>query len=334
MRYIVSTLTATIAAGLLSACSSNLGAPGSTLPSTGAQGRYVSLTPLGKQAASDSKSSIPTFDSAWIKTDGIVYHTPHYMATATQGAPQVQPNILLTYGGGPVQVTPKVYFIFWGYTKYGDANGVKPLLENYVDNWGGGTGIHNIYTQYYEVSGSKTIYITNPSKQYGGAWEDDTDPVPLNPTNAQVATEALRGVAHFGYNSNASYVVATPHGRSTLGFGTKFCAYHSSAWSGGRLVSYTNLPYVPDAGHNCGANWISPPSDETATDEGVTIVEGHEQGESATDPEPYTGWDSPDGEIGDLCQWKDIANDRFGSHFYTMQPMFSNATASCVHSYY
>ena len=65
----------------------------------------------------------------------------------------------------------------------------------------------------------------------------------------------------------------------------------------------------------------------------MTIVEGHEQGESATDPAPFTGWNSASGEIGDICAWTDIKNDRFGSYFYSMQPMFSNATASCVHSY-
>jgi hypothetical protein len=322
MRLFASTLAATVAAGLLAACSGNPGSPGAALPSTVAQ-RAAQVTPSAR-----------SLDSGWIQQDGILYHKPHYMATADQVRPQMQPDILLSYGGGPVQVTPKVFLIFWGYTKYGDSHGVKPLLERYASNWGGGTGIHNIYTQYYEISGGKKIYITNPSKQYGGAWEDDTDAVPLHPTDAQVAAEALRGVTHFGYNGNASYVVATPHGRSTSGFGTSFCAYHSATFSAGRLVSYTNLPYIPDAGVHCGANIISPPSDETGADEGVTIVEGHEQGESATDPEPFSGWNSSGGEIGDLCEWTDIQNDRFGSYFYAMQPMFSNASASCVHVYY
>jgi hypothetical protein len=330
MRYFRSSVAATIAAGLLAACSGNAGSPTNGLPSAGAPG---SSTPFGKQTAAQVTPSALSFDSGWIHRDGVVYHTPHYMATTRQPRPQVQPDFELSYGGGPVQVTPKVYFIFWGYKKYGDSNGVAPLLEQWMENVGGGDGHNNVYTQYYEISGIKQIYITNPSKQYGGAWEDDTDAVPLHPTDAQVAAEALRGVAHFGYNANASYVVATPHGRSSIGFQTSWCGYHSAAWSSGRLVSYTNLPYVPDAGGDCGANWISPPSDETGADEGVTIVEGHEQGESVTDPEPFTGWNSAGGEIGDLCAWMNIQNDRFGSHFYTEQPMWSNATSSCVHVY-
>jgi len=275
------------------------------------------------------------FDAGWVQKDGIVYHVPHYMATlqAAKAAGRFKRDIVLSYGGGPVLVTPTVYLIFWGYTKYGDKYGVKSLLENYIGHMGGSSH-NNIYTQYYEISNGNTVYITNPSSQYSGAWEDDTDSVPLHPTDSQVAAEALRGVTHFGYNANASYVVATPHGRSTSGFKTQWCAYHSATTSSGRLVSYTNLPYMPDAGANCGSNIITPPSDESGTDEGATIVEGHEQGESVTDPNPPSGWyNGSYGEIGDICAWQNIQNDPFGSYSFTMQPMFSNATQSCVHSY-
>ncbi len=71
-----------------------------------------------------------------------------------------------------------------------------------------------------------------------------------------------------------------------------------------------------------------------ATDEGVTIVEGHEYGESVTDPNPPTGWyNNREGEIGDICAWQDIENDPFAKQSFTSQPMFSNATQSCVQSY-
>ncbi|MBV8345752.1 MAG: hypothetical protein JO190_12285 [Candidatus Eremiobacteraeota bacterium] len=290
------------------------------------------VAPTIGSATQTSGSGGPSFSAGWIHKDGIVYHVPHYMGIRGS-TPQVRPDIVLTYYGGPVQVTPLVFITFWGYTKYGDAHGVKPLLESYISSMGGSKH-NNIYTQYSEVVGGKTTFITNPSQQYGGAWEDDVDAVPRRPTDAQVAAEALKAVAHFGYNANASYVVATPHGHSTSGFATQWCAYHSATSSQGSLVSYTNLPYMPDGGASCGSNIISPPSDESGADEGVTIVEGHEQGESVTDPNPPYGWyNYQDGEIGDICAWQNIQNDPFGSNSYTMQPMFSNATQSCVHSY-
>jgi serine protease len=271
--------------------------------------------------------------AGWIHAGNIVYHVPHYMATRSAAAHAVVPDVLFTYYNGPVLLTPKIYLIFWGYKTYGDTDDVAKLLKAYVKVMGG-SGHNNIYTQYYDIVNSKTNYVTNPKKQLGGVWFDQTNAVPANPTDAQVAQESLQGVAHFGYDVNASYVVATPHGHSTQGFGTQWCAYHSNTFSGNNLVSYTNLPYMPDAGANCGANFTAAPKDESATDEGVTIVEGHEEGESVTDPNPGTGWyNFQYGEIGDICAWTDIQNDTFGKKSYTMQPMFSNASQSCVHTY-
>ena len=274
-----------------------------------------------------------TFGPGWIQKDGVLYHVPHYMATRSAARGQVSPAIVLSYGGGVVQVTPTVFLVTWGYSHYGDRQNVKALLQSYFGSMGG-SGHNNTYTQYYQIVNGQTTYITNPSNQYGGTWDDETNAVPRRPTDSQIAAEALRAVAHFGYNANASYVVATPHGRSTSGFGTQWCAYHSATTTGGKLVSYTDLPYMPDAGGNCGSGIISPPSDESSADEGVTIVGGHEQGESVTDPNPPSGWYNYSyGEIGDICAWQNIQNDPFGTKSYTMQPMFSNATQSCVHSY-
>jgi hypothetical protein len=258
-------------------------------------------------------------------------HIIHYMGTRAM-VPATFYGVPFVYGNGPVLVKPKMYVIFWGFKTYGDPDKVKPLLKEYAKHIGG-SGHDNIYTQYYETSSGKNVDVKNPASQFGGAWEDDTDPVPASPSDAQVQTEALAGVAHFGFNPNGSYVVATPHGRSTAGFGSYFCAYHGVVQSNGKNVSYTNFPYQPDEGGLCGANDISPPTDEQAVDEGVTIVLGHEYGESITDPVPFSGWTYQKNEIGDVCAWTDIQNDPFGDKSYTSQPMYSNASEACVHSY-
>lgn len=304
-----------VAALAITACSGNSG----VTPSAGSNSQLQARGGLG-------------FDAGWVQKDGIIYHVPHYMATRQTVRGQLRPPAgLLTYGGGPVQVTPTVFLVEWGYKRYGDRQGLAALLQSYYGNMGGSQ--HNSsYTQYYQIVNGQTTYITNPSNQLSGVWDDETNLVPRHPTDSQIAAEALKAVAHFGYNGNASYVIATPHGRSTSGFGTQWCAYHSATTSSGRLVSYTDLPYIPDAGANCGSNIISPPSDESGADEGVTIVGGHEQGESATDPNPPTGWyNNTYGENGDICAWTNIQNDPFGSFSYTMQPMYSNASNSCVH---
>jgi len=265
-------------------------------------------------------------------------HVVHYMRTRYGASHNgTYSGILFHYYGGPVLVNPKVYIIFWGYKKYGDPDKVAPLLEAYT-KVEGGSPHNNDYIQYYDTVGSKTNYITNPKGQQGGIWFDNTNPVPVNPDDAQVAQESLNGVAKFGYDVNGSYVVATPHGHSTQGFGTQFCGYHSTveyeSKQGDNLVSYTNLPYMPDGGIPCGSNDILAPKDESGVDEGVTIVAGHEYGESITDPNPGTGWYNFEyDEIGDICAWHDVENVQFGKKSYTTQPMYSNASETCVQKY-
>lgn len=259
----------------------------------------------------------------------------------TRGAPRYLPTRFaahratsaggLSYFGGPVLVHPRAYVIFWGYKKYGDPDRVAKLLEEYFGVVGGSK--HDaIYTQYYQVTGVKKTHVTNAKYQVGGFWFDEGNAVPQEPTDAQVATEAMNGVTKFGYDAGGSYIVATPHGRSSSGFGTQWCAYHSNTYDGSNAVSYTNLPYIPDAGANCGAGDISAPKDEKSSDEGVTIVEGEEYGASITDPIPGEGWyNEVSGEIGATCD--NIQNDRFGKQFYATKAMWSNANEGCVQYY-
>jgi hypothetical protein len=290
------------------------------------------MTPApGSDTVSQGRTGAPS-GPGWIRTGRLVYHVPRYMPTRSSSPDVFIPNILLTYHGGPVLTVPKAYIILWGYKTYGDPDNVAKLLKSYCKVQGG-SGHTNIYTQYYETVSGQNIYITNPKNQCGGIWNDETDAVPQYPTDAQVAAEALAGAAKFGYDPNGSYVVATPNGRNGAGFGTQWCGYHSAEYNGGELVSYTNLPYMPNAGSTCGANAIPPPKDESGADEGVTIVEGSQYGDSITDPEPGSGWYSYEYGGIDLCGWQYLQNDKFGKKSYTTAAMFSNATESCVQTY-
>ncbi len=285
---------------------------------------YVALIAAGCAAPA---SSPPTTGSAPLLS-GRIHYAPTTRFLRERAAPALAS---VRYDGGPVLVDPKMYLIFWGYKRYGDPDSVEPLLEQYAKNMGGSSH-NNIETQYYEVVSGSTSYITNPKGQLGGVWSDDSA-APKSPTDQDVAGEALKSIAHLGYDPNGLYVVATPHGHSTQGFGTNWCAYHSyTFYSSNKLLVYDNFPYMPDVS-DCGKNEIEPPSDESGIDEGVTIMAGHEYGEGITDPEPYTGWNGVSGEIGDYCAWHNIANDRFGKKSYTSQPMLSNATESCVQGY-
>lgn len=289
--------------------------------------------PLGSSSSAAQSIAPPSDTPGWIHAGNVVYHVPAYLAVRPS-ARRASQSSGLQYYGGPVLLKPKVYLIFWGYKKYGDPHKVASLLTEYVKVMGG-SGHNNIYTQYYDVVNSQKQYIANERAQLGGVWFDETNPVPDQPTDYQVAVEAVSGVSHFGYDANGSYVVATPHGHDSSGFGTQWCAYHSATTSGGNLVSYTNLPYIPDARENCRGNGLPHhPKDESRADQAVTVIEGAEEGDSVTDPDPGNGWyDIEYGEIDSCPGGQHFKNDRFRNRSYTMGAMYSNASESCVQSY-
>src|SRR5436190_1971770 len=106
-----------------------------------------------------------------------------------------------------------------------------------------------------------------------GVWYDNTS-VDANTNGHQIAVEAVNAAGHFGNttaaaNRNAQYVIFSPKGAHPDGFpSTGFCAWHD--WNGDtRLpgggaaasaygdIAFTNLPYVLDAGHDCGQNYVN-----------------------------------------------------------------------------
>ncbi len=233
----------------------------------------------------------------------------------------------LNYYGGPVQTTPSIYVVFWGFSgSSADPNGEQTRVTNFLNAVGASSWLSTV-TQYYQT-GPK--YISNVAGQLKGTWVDTTDAVPSSPTDAQVAAESVKLAQHFGvYSENVSYVVATPHGHNTSGFATQWCAYHSTTSSNGSTIPYTNLPYMSDGGTSCGVDSVN--SGSAGTLDGVTIVEGHELAETQTDPGAGNGWlDSSGNEIGDKCAWTNLKNTSFGSATYPTQPLWSNAVTGCV----
>src|SRR5438876_3940989 len=76
----------------------------------------------------------------------------------------------LTYRGGPVQTTPRIYLVLWGPTWFsgGDPSGVASRLHYFYQGVSGSTWA-NVLEQY----GSNYGAFTNPTGQYRG-WVQDT----------------------------------------------------------------------------------------------------------------------------------------------------------------
>jgi serine protease len=215
-----------------------------------------------------------------------------------------------------------------GYNTYsGDPSGIAPILQAFFKGLGTGSGStqdlwSGVMTQYCEgvATGTQTCPASNTSHvayptggALAGVWEDTSAAAPATASGHQIGVEAENAATHFGNTTTASnrddqYVIISPTGTDPDNYQSQgFCAWHDytgdTTLTGGSVsgstLSFTNLPYIPDAGSGCGANF-----NNLGANAGVTIVEGHEYAETITDQNPAGGWtDSSGSENGDKCAW-------------------------------
>ncbi len=238
-------------------------------------------------------------------------------------------------GIGVTSGTPKVYLVFWGtqwgtqstdsggnLTFSGDPNSGAPYIQKMFKGLGtGGETWSGVMTQYCDGSGVSTGATSCPSGAahvgyptsgaFAGVWYDNSGAEPSAASGNQLANEAIKAAAHFG-NTNASanryaqYDILSPHGTDPDNYQTQgFCAWHDyngdSTLSGGAAsspygdVSFTNMPYVMDAGSSCGQNFVN----SNGTLDGYSIVNGHEYAETITDQNPAGGWTNTEQRRGE-----------------------------------
>jgi serine protease len=252
-------------------------------------------------------------------------------------------------GGIGVEPNPAVYLVLWGsqWTN-NDPSGESALLQSFFKHVGGSSW-ENSVTQYCQNVASGTIACGSSGTHAGanvvlaGFWPDNTSAAPSHPSQSQLAAEAVKAAANFGNtasgsNATTQYVIATATGNSASGFGTQYCAWHSSTSSSYGNIAYTNLPYITDAGPSCGANFNG-----LGPNAGITIVEGHELSETITDQFPNGGWLDKNGEEnGDKCAWITSgqgasANVTMNGLTFPVQSLWSNAfnnnQGNCVLTY-
>jgi len=262
----------------------------------------------------------------------------------------------LTYHGGVGGVgvvtgpNSKVYLVLWGSQwNQNDPSGEAGILESFLGGVGGSSW-NNSVTQYCQGVATGTVFCngagtpaSNLSGVYGGVWADNAAAAPSQPSQSQLAAEAVRAAGHFGNttasaNTHVQYMIATSTRNNSSGFGTQYCAWHSSTSSTYGNIGYTNMPYVTDAGASCGANFNG-----LGPNAGMTIVGGHEFAETESDIYPNGGWlDGSGAENGDKCAWISSgqgasASVSMNGTSFPVQSLWSNAFNSgaggCVLSY-
>jgi serine protease len=277
---------------------------------------------------------------------------PHVFKTKGNARPTHSNNLVYNggVGGVGVEITPKVYLVLWGSQwNNNDPSGEAAREQSFLQGVGGSSWLNSV-TQYCQGVATGTIFCGSGGQQAGnpagilaGTWSDNGSAVASRPSQSQLAAEAVRAAQHFGNTASASnastqYVIATSHGNNASGFGTRYCAWHSSTSSSVGNVAYTNLPYITDAGASCGANFNG-----LGPNAGMTIVEGHELAETITDQFPNGGWlDGSGAENGDKCAWISSGqgasqNITLSTGTFAVQSLWSNAfnggSGGCVLSY-
>jgi hypothetical protein len=261
-------------------------------------------------------------------------------SSGTSGAPLYYQGGTYDGSAGPigVETAPRIYLVFWGSQwDNNDPSGEASILEGFLQGASGSPWLNTV-TQYCQGVASGTYFCNgagtpagNTTGEYVSYWYDNASAAPAHPTQSQFASEAVNAAGHFGVtsvadNASAQYVIATATGNNSSGFETNYCAYHSATTSSYGNIAYTNLPYITDAGEECGANFNG-----LGPDSGITIVEGHEAAETITDQFAGGGWlDSNNNEIGDKCAWiytgqGAVADVTFSDGTYPVQSLYSNA---------
>ena len=265
-------------------------------------------------------------------------------------------TVNLSYHGGTGGIgvetgADKVYLVYWGSQWTNNDPSGEAAIQQKFFNGVGGSSWNNSVTQYCQGVASGTVSCNgagtpagNPSAGVlAGVWYDNSAAAPSRPSQSQLAAEAIAAAAQFhntasGSNNTVEYVINTATGNNSSGFGTQYCAWHSSTSSSYGNIAYTNMPYITDAGASCGANFngLGPTA-------GITIVGGHEFGETETDIFPSSGWlDKNGAENGDKCAWISSGQGAsttidLSTGTFPVQSLWSNAfnngAGGCVLSY-
>ncbi len=221
----------------------------------------------------------------------------------------------LTYRGGPLLASVKVFTVFWGtawnaapqsdlvgkINSFFDAILVSPLMDQLAEYSVAGYAIGH---------GQRigTATITSPKLR-----QSVTDHAIQHMLQQEISTNS----AFPRPSANTLYFVYLPPGVSVSQGGSRscqaFCGYHENV-SG--QIFYAVMPYP-------GCNGCAGGLDTFAA---LTSTSSHELCEAITDAVPGQGWyDDQNGEIGDICAWK---TKQVGA--YTVQLEWSNQANNCI----
>jgi len=175
----------------------------------------------------------------------------HIVYTPARGAILSKAVENVTFHNGPVIVSAKVVFLFWG-PSFANAASPDFVYAQTLQAFRNQLGTSSSWTVVTQYSG---IQLTN----LGSGTPDwfDTSTPPANVTDARVQGEVNAYLASHAFNNSAIYEVVIPStsyssdgafGTSCGGPNLQYCAYHSWFTKGSSTVKYTIQPYPSCSG--------------------------------------------------------------------------------------
>jgi hypothetical protein len=258
------------------------------------------LMSVAAYAGTVDKAQKPSAD-----TNRIVFFPAKGVSTPNVKARAVN----ITNHGGPVIVSPKVVFIFWG-----------PSFSN-------ATSPDSTYAS--QLQAFRTQYGTIALSNLGSGTADmfDTTTPPTNVTDAIVQSEVSKYLSSHAFDASTIYEVVLPSSSySSSGTSTScggphlaYCAYHSHFSSGGNDVKYSIEPYPSCSGCTV-SGWTAAQNQEHFV--------CHETREAVTDPDLNAWYDRSGNEADDKCAWS--PTPFLGTGGFGYQYEWSNAASGCV----
>jgi hypothetical protein len=242
----------------------------------------------------------------------------HVIYSSIRGAILPKAGSDLINHGGPVIVSAKVVFIFWGPSFNNAASpdfSYARTMQSFRNQLGT-SGPYNIITQYSGIQlsnlGSGTL-----------DWFDTSTP-PTNVTDSAVQAKVNQYLAsHGGSDPSTVYEVFIPRtsysssGSSTScgGPSLAYCSYHGWIGSGSTATKYSIQPYPSCSGCKV-SGWTDAQNEERFM--------CHETREAVTDPTGTTWFDANGSEVDDKCAFTAVTPTP------GCGPAWSNLAHACV----
>ena len=264
----------------------------------------VVLGPAGAQAAQTAS----TADSGGAGN-------PHYCDGCSPPLVYSNGPVLDTSSDAGLTITP-IYWVPAG-SSYSFPARYQQILNTFLTNVAAASGeadnFNSVDTEYYQVSGGATMYVTYHFT--AGSPVTDSNPFPSSGcklasgatvclTDQQLRSELVRLTSAMNLPTDLAHLYALflPNGvevtdRDGSNSASDFCGYHRGFAVGQGELVYAVMPYEPTG---CDAG--EAPNGDIVADAGVSVL-AHEISEAVTDPEDQiTTWnDSSGSEIADIC---------------------------------